>query len=794
MMQSEAPDRFDPAIVHPEAARGSAGFLRELGNALRPLAGPIEIQEVASRMLGEYLQADRVGYAQAQGDDESVVVTRSYTDGVPAIEGRYCCMDCGPAILAALRAGQTVLLPDIANAPALTCGEKAACAALQLGAAANVPLLKEGHLIAVMFVHYRQAHQFAPVEIALLEDVAQRTWDAMTRERAALALRESEQKYRTLLEAMDEAFAVCELIRDTAGQAVDFRWIFCNPAFERRTGLKRDAVLGHTAAELMPTDYLWWVRAYSSVVETARSHCFEHGIDSLGRAWEVTAFPYGADRFAVLYGDRSERNLAARESALLGAIVNSCDDAIVSKDLNGIIQSWNRGAERIFGHTAEEAIGQSITLIIPADRLHEESAILEQLKRGERVDHLETVRARKDGSLLHVSLTISPVKDAEGRIVGASKVARDITERKRISELQERLAAIVESSDDAMISEDLDGIILSWNRGAERLFGYQAEEIVGKHISTIAAPDRIDEIPGILDRIRRGERVEHVETRRMAKDGRILTVSITVSPIRNASGVIIGASKVARDITDRVLHQKALEQANTALRHANADLQQFAYSASHDLQEPLRMVAAYSELLQREFGGQLGEAGNEYIRHTIRGAQRMESLLRDLRTYMQVSTADQQPADDVEAGEILRKTLGGLQQSIEESGAAVTSTPLPCVRMHGFELEQVFQNLIGNAIRYRTSAPPRIHITAGPRESDWLFSVQDNGIGIDPRFKEQIFGIFKRLHSNSKYPGTGMGLAICHRIVERAGGRIWVESEPGAGSTFFFTIPRGTPP
>jgi light-regulated signal transduction histidine kinase (bacteriophytochrome) len=276
---------------------------------------------------------------------------------------------------------------------------------------------------------------------------------------------------------------------------------------------------------------------------------------------------------------------------------------------------------------------------------------------------------------------------------------------------------------------------------------------------------------------------------RVRKDGSRLNVSLTVSPVKAADGRVAGASKVARDITEKVRQAEALQQANTALKRANADLQLFAYSASHDLQEPLRMVAIYSQLLQKRFGGKLGPTGDEYIGYTVQGATRMESLLRDLRTYTQVSTMGQDPTDDIDASEILQKTLLNLQVAISNSGASISSTALPKVRMYEFQLEQVLQNLIGNAIAYHGDEPPRIHIAAVRQGREWLFSVQDNGIGIEHQFQEQIFGIFKRLHSTTEYSGTGMGLAICQRAIERAGGRIWVESAPGRGSTFYFTVP-----
>jgi PAS domain S-box-containing protein len=359
------------------------------------------------------------------------------------------------------------------------------------------------------------------------------------------------------------------------------------------------------------------------------------------------------------------------------------------------------------------------------------------------------------------------------------------------------LASIVESSDDAIVSKSLEGIIMSWNQGAERLFGYTAAEVIGKSINILIPPDHIEEEPRILARLRRGERVDHFETIRVRKDGSRLNISLTISPVKDAQGLVVGASKIARDITQRIRQEQALRMANAALHQANSDLELFAHSASHDLQEPLRMMRVYSELLQETFGGQLGQVGDEFIRYIVEGGTRMDNLLGGLRTYMQVSATDHPPLEETDAGEVLNKTLLNLQAAIEESGASVTIAALPRVRMHEFQLEQLFQNLIGNAIRYRNNVPC-IKIAATLQETNWLFSVQDNGIGIEPQFKEQIFGVLKRLHSSSQYPGTGMGLAICQRIVEWAGGRIWVESEPEKGSTFYFTIPTAgcseTPP
>jgi PAS domain S-box-containing protein len=359
------------------------------------------------------------------------------------------------------------------------------------------------------------------------------------------------------------------------------------------------------------------------------------------------------------------------------------------------------------------------------------------------------------------------------------------------STLQQFLAAIVESSDDAIIGKDLHGIICSWNRGAERIFGYSAAESLGRHISMLAPPDRVSETSTILAKISHGEHVEHYQTKRVTKDGRILSISLTVSPIRNRSGIIVGASKIARDVTEQVLAEEALHQANDRLRQANADLEEFGHSASHDLREPLRVVSVYAELLRRHLKEGLDPAGERYIEYIAEAAQRMEKLLTGLRTYMQASVDARTPPAAVDANECLRHASMSLQSAIDDTGASIVHSDLPSVAIHGFHLEEVFQNLLSNALRYRSDQPPRIEIGAESMGDTCKFSVRDNGIGINPTYQEEIFGLFKRLHTHTQYPGSGLGLAICRRIIERTGGRIWVESEPGRGATFLFTVPSG---
>ena len=241
-------------------------------------------------------------------------------------------------------------------------------------------------------------------------------------------------------------------------------------------------------------------------------------------------------------------------------VIESSDDAIVSKDLNGTITSWNRAAERIFGYTAAEAVGQSIRMIVPADRQAEEDDVLGRIRAGESVNHFETLRRRKDGTLVPISLTVSPIRDEAGQVVGASKIARDISDEKRAHWASRRLAAVVESSDDAIVTKDLTGVVTSWNRAAERMFGYTESEMVGQSIRLLIPEELQSEEDAVLARVRVGEGTDHYETTRVRKDGSRLAISLSVSPLRDDAGAVIGASKIARDITERVRLQKLADE------------------------------------------------------------------------------------------------------------------------------------------------------------------------------------------------------------------------------------------
>ncbi len=516
-----------------------------------------------------------------------------------------------------------------------------------------------------------------------------------------------------------------------------------------------------------------------------------------------------ADSAAPIRGDDGElqgavlvfRDITLQRKAeitqrLLAAIVESSDDAIISKDVNGIVTSWNKGAERIFGYSAEEMIGRPIATIAPPDRLDEMPRILERIRRGERIDHYETVRKAKDGRLVSISLTVSPIRDEEGRIIGASKIARDITEQIRIREElaaeRERLRVTLNSIGDGVITTNDAGRVVYLNPVAEELTGWTNQEAAGRPLEEvfhIINEDSRQIVENPATKVLREGKVVGLanHTLLITKDGRERSIDDSGAPIRGANGAVSGVVLVFRDVTERRADERLRNVQSLQLRRTNDELNQFTYAITHDLREPLRNVLNFSQLLLRAVKSGSEVDAQASIAYIVESVQRMEMLLNDLLAYSHAAGSDDETTA-VDMNEALQCALDNLKAAIAESGAVVTSDDLPSVTGHNAQIVQIFQNLISNAIKYRSDAPPRVDIRAQMEDHEWIFSVRDNGIGIHPQYQESIFGLFKRLHGR-EIPGTGMGLAICSKIIERHGGRLWVRSQPGEGAEFFFSLP-----
>jgi PAS domain S-box-containing protein len=352
---------------------------------------------------------------------------------------------------------------------------------------------------------------------------------------------------------------------------------------------------------------------------------------------------------------------------------------------------------------------------------------------------------------------------------------------------------LLEAAPDAIVIVGPQGDILLVNRMTEAMFGYSRDELIGQAVE-ILLPARFRE--GHYKH--RDNYIENAHTRPMGsglelfacrKDGTEFPVEISLSPLQSHSGMLV--TSVVRDITERKQAQKELEHHAAELERSNAELEQFAYVASHDLQEPLRMITSYSQLLERRYKDKLDGDALEFIDYVVDGAKRMQELINDLLAYSRVGTRGRE-FEPVDMEAVYNRVLGNLQVAIEEHRAEVSHDPLPTVMADGLQLVQLMQNLIGNAIKFHGDAPPKVHVSAQTQNQEVLFCVCDQGIGFEPQYAERIFQVFQRLHGKSRYPGTGIGLAICKKIIERHGGRIWVESQPGTGSKFYFTLPLVT--
>ena len=476
------------------------------------------------------------------------------------------------------------------------------------------------------------------------------------------------------------------------------------------------------------------------------------------------------------------------------SLAASAPIGIFLTDLDGGVQYVNSRFEEVAALDTGSGCHEWLCIAHPEDQ----PGVLAAWRQARQADAELSTRFRvptADGEVRWVQVQAAPLRDGLGKAVGYVGSVHNVTDQVQAYELRQRLAAIVESSDDAILATGLDGTIVSWNAGAERLYGWSAEEMAGRPVSVLTPPDGADTISRALERVLRRRASEHYEGVVATKDGRRLEVSLTTSPTREPSGAITGTSTIARDVTERKRAERdlaitaaALEEHAAELERSNAELAQFAYVASHDLSEPLRMVSSYVQLLARRYSGRLDADADEFIAFAVDGADRMQSLINDLLTYSRVGRAER-ARGPVDCGEVLGGVLRSLAPMLEEAGAKVDAGNLPVVHGDATQLGQLFQNLVTNAVKYhRPGVAPFITVGAERDGRAWQVWVTDNGIGIEPRHAERIFSMFQRLHGREAYPGNGIGLAICRKIVELHGGRIWVESAPGGGSSFRFTL------
>jgi PAS domain S-box-containing protein len=500
-----------------------------------------------------------------------------------------------------------------------------------------------------------------------------------------------------------------------------------------------------------------------------------------------------ADQLVVVAALRDVSDRRRTEAVLKrqAALLDLAPSAIIVRDFDGVISFWNPAAEQLYGWRSAEALGRvthellDTRFPVSLDALND--ALLDSGSWKGELRH-----RRRDGAELLVASRMVLQRDGLGQPLAVLEIDQDITENRRteqaLLESEEWLRLLIDRIEDyAIFRLTPEGNVASWNAGAARLKGYQAEEIVGRHFSVFYPEEavRAGEPARLLARAEADGRVEN-EGWRVRKDGSRFWADVVITVLRDQSGRARGFAKVSRDVTERRQAEERLRQTAAELARSNADLEQFAYVASHDLQAPLRSVTSYSQLLSRRYAGRLDADADEFISFMAAGARRMQSLIDDLLAYARVGSAAlvRVPTD---LGALVDQVIADARMVDDQ--AAITRGALPTLSVDPRQVSQVFQNLLGNALKYHGPEPTRVEVSAERDPTDWVFSMRDNGIGIDPAQAERIFLIFQRLHAQADYDGTGLGLAICKRVVERHGGRIWVESEPGSGATFRFTLP-----
>jgi PAS domain S-box-containing protein len=655
----------------------------------------------------------------------------------------------------------------------------------------------------------RQSDSLADQSTQLEALIKTATRDIAVRQDADKHLAQMEARYRGLLEAAPDAMVVV----DQAGAIV-----LLNLQAEKQFGYRRDELVGQQVKTVIPKGFA--ERLIADDARTAAEALAQQigtGLELIGRRKDGSEFPMEL-MLSPLESDEgilvtaairdigvrkeAEEHLAQMEARYRG-LLEAAPDAMVVVNQIGEIVILNLQAEKQFGYRRDELLGLPVKNIIPegfAERLIADGtrtaaeALAQQIGTG-----LELIGRRKDGSGFPIELMLSPLENSDGVLVTAA--IRDVTARQadqdalRASEEWHRMA--VEVTEIGTWVWDIARDEITWSDQFRKMFGLTSDDALSYQamFQTVHADDR-EELDRSMKRSLELGRPYDVEYRITWPDGSEHWIASKGRVRRNPEGAPESMQGTILDVTERkagqdsIAARPALDRTSAELMRSNADLQQFAYVAAHDLQEPLRMVSSYTQLLSKRYKGRLDASADEFITFAVDGAQRMQLLISDLLSYCQVGTAGQ-AFSETSTSDALASALQNLHGAIEESGGSVTQDKLPTLVADHAQLVQLFQNLVGNALKYRGTEPPRVHVSAKKNAAkEWVFSVRDNGLGIAPKYFSKIFLMFQRLHGRDEFSGTGIGLSLCKKIAERHGGRIWVKSAAAGGSTFYVALPE----
>jgi len=651
--------------------------------------------------------------------------------------------------------------------------------------------------------------------------------------------------YLKIFENIQEEIHIHELVRDEQDKVTDFVFKYINPVSTLNSVISREKIIGKRASEIYKsqkslTDYL---KAVEEIITTGKSKKFETYFELLDKYYSISAF-FLDGLFVTVGIDITKQKEAENQIKVQADILSHVRDAVIAVDNENRITYWNKGAEDLYGFKFEEVEGKIFADVVNYRWLNvtEKKNAYNMLKITGKW-HGKNLSTKKNGEDIYIESSIHAFKDNLGNYIGTISVIHDLTEPVNIKQaLEKNYNRLQEAQRIGHIGNwewDIQSNITTISEGLYTIYGIDSCHLAKyEDIWNRVIPEDRHIVDDNIEKALRERNAFKYEIRIRRQDGDIRIISCRGEVVTDFAGHPLKIICVEQDITERKeiefdlweaknklestvkrrtrelnetnerlkreleerkitenklkKSEKDLKALIYELKRSNEELQQFAYVSSHDLQEPLRTITSFTQLLERRYKDKLDSDADEFIEYIVDAAKRMQNLIKDLLNYSRVTTRGKE-FESTDSEEILEDALSNLHAAIRENNGEITYDKLPKIMADKRQMIQLFQNLIGNAIKFRKpEIPPKIHISAKKDKNEYVFSVEDNGIGMEPQYLERIFIIFQRLHTLDEYSGTGIGLAVSKKIVERHGGHIWVESEPCEGSTFYFTIPIKT--
>ncbi len=701
----------------------------------------------------------------------------------------------------ATRRGERVIVTDIeaspqyVGTPSLSVLRGAGVRAVQ-----STPIRsRAGDLLGILTTQWGIPHMPEEHDLWWLDLIARQAADMIERARVEDSLRKSERRYRQLFDTMTEGFLLIEMICDESGKPVSYRYLDANPALAVLAHLNPEEVIGKDVREVLPHIEPYWIEAFGRVAMTGRAENLEQFCQDLNAWYDVHVYCPEPGKAALIYTNttgykRTEAEL--RESRKkYQALIETTSDFIWEMDSLGRYTYCSPQMEELWGLKPEKMLGRSpFEMMPPESRIRAAELFSELLKSPLPFSGMESAAYDGQGHLIYIETSGVPFFDHEGNLLGFRGISRDMTERKQaelaILESENRFRTMADAIPQLAWIARADGWLIWYNRRWYQYTGTTPEQMEGWGWQLVHHPD---DLPGVLERWKTslvtGEPFDMIF--RLKNAAGIYHPFLTrIMPVKDAAGNVLQWFGTNTDITEHQQAEEVLRRTAEELARYNRELEQFAYVCAHDLQEPLRQVRAFIRLLEARHADKLEGNAREYFRFVVEGSAHMSNLVSSLLAYSRLGGRLNRRS--VPCREAIDGATNNLRAVVEEVNASIMCDDLPTVAADPDLLVTLFTNLIGNAIKFRLEGTrPVVCVGCRPEGRNWVFWVKDNGIGIDARYHEKVFLIFQRLHARARYAGTGIGLAICKKIVELHGGKIWVESKAGEGATFFFNLPEG---